>query len=535
MRSPPAYPGTVCVTTRIVGHIITAGTCARDRKHFSLAGLLVLLGVSNPEEYAGLVGDAAFDIRAIAGAWPSSRADAVAAFRDAMRMRFPPAPGLGIAERSVEDLIREWILPHVPDARKVACLAHGSALLARAALDDLDHMVNKRFDAPGDLLATASGAHWHRLWSCIPKRLAVGRQKWTGPPADCAKALAAAGLEGMRAIAIAASEKIQDGFSTPDWTAADGNKISGVCEKVTRINAAYHISLMRCSRSAMGANGSRKREPRLPHGSSDGLVCPMFATDDDMIGLVKMFSSTTRTSDTCDVYGWLPPVSREGCWHVIVDGVRIGRVEDAPAFAAAFRKNRLSQIRIAARAGNARAVFSLASVACTQRTQRSEVHVRASEGRLVRPLLVAGHPPARLESLTQLLCEGAVEYLDAGAIDDATLWVVETYEHLERCTAEAAAGGYLPPSHVEFHPAAHLGPPATSVPFSHHNQSTRNNFYVSSQCKQPFGVPHPGEGLYKPDVCAMMDVFKDAPTPLQGGSPGRQSISRCCCIRRGRS
>ena len=167
----------------------------------------------------------------------------MAKFHDAMRMRFPAALGLGIVEEPIEKLLGEWVLPHVPDAHKVSCLAHGSAQLARAALDDLDHMVNKRFDAPGDLLATACGSHWHRLWSCIPKKLAVGRQKWTGPVAECANALASAGLESMRAVATAASEKIQDGFSTPDWTSADGNKISGVCEKVITMLGLFIIGI----------------------------------------------------------------------------------------------------------------------------------------------------------------------------------------------------------------------------------------------------------------------------------------------------
>lgn len=299
----------------------------------------------------------------------------------------------------------------------------------------------------------------------------------------------------------------------------------------------------------MGANGSRKREPRLPHGSADGLVCPMYATDDDMIGLVKMLAATTRTSDSCVVSEWIPPVSlREGAWHVIVDGVRIGRTSDAVAYSAAFRANRLRQIRIAARRGDARAVFATASAVCTQRTERAELHIRAGEGRLVRPLLVAGGIPNRMENLTQLLCDGAVEYLDAGAIDDVTIWVAETHASLDRNIAEAAAGGYLPPSHVEFHPAAHLGLPATSVPFSHHNQSTRNNFYVSSQSKQPFGVPHPGKGqtpFYKiqqnsKNAQSWITETKRAMPLLafpkaQGGSRGAPSTRKCYCIRSGRS
>ena len=459
-----------------------------------LVAILVLLGETSPESYAARVCEPAFDARQIATAWPATTDHAATMFRDAIRMRFPPASALGAVETPIAALLDELILPHVPIRLKLQTLAHGSALLARASLDDLDHMVNKRFDAPGDMLATACGAHWHRLWAALPKQLLASRQKWTGPVAEAAEALAVAGLDGIRALAIPVSEAIQHGFSTPDWTSSDGNRISGVCEKVTRLNAAYHISLLRCSRSTMGSSGSRKREPRLPHGSADGLICPMFATDDEMIGLVKMFAAVTRISDVCVVQDWIPPTADRGSWHVIADGVRIGRCQCPIEYVAAFRRNRLRQIRAAARRGDARAVFANAAAVCTQRTERAEIHIRAGPGRLVRPVLVAGPAPAILESLTQLLCDGAIEYLDAGAIDDATIWVSESHEAFDRSSAEAAAGGYMKPSHIELHKALHMGITTDSVPFPHHNQSTRNNFYASSQSKQPFGVPHPGRG-----------------------------------------
>ena len=110
----------------------------------------------------------------------------------------------------------------------------------------------------------------------------------------------------------------------------------------------------------------------------------------------------------------------------------------------------------------------------------------------VRPLLVVGRtPPPRLESLTQLLVHGCVEYVDAGAVDDATFWVATDAEALAAGCASAASGGHAPPSHLELHPALFLSLPAASIPFAHHNQSTRNNFYASSQFKQAVGVPHP--------------------------------------------
>ena len=45
--------------------------------------------------------------------------------------------------------------------------------------------------------------------------------------------------------------------------------------------------------------------------------------------------------------------------------------------------------------------------------------------------------------------------------------------------------------------ALHLGLPVSAVPFPHHNQSTRNNFWTSSQSKQVIGVAHPGWMMWK--------------------------------------
>jgi len=195
----------------------------------------------------------------------------------------------------------------------------------------------------------------------------------------------------------------------------------------------------------------------------------MFATDDEMIGLVKMLAATTRTSDTCDM-SWVPGCATEDDmdvgsvdppWHVVVNGVRVGRVASVEAYEESFREARLVQLRQLAAARDRRGVFATAACTCTRRSECIELHISGDAGRLVRPLLVARPPyvpPADTEmegadpvlplSLTQLLCEGRVEYLDAMAIESDKVWIVEK-EGVEE------AGG-VEPSHIEFHPVSHL-------------------------------------------------------------------------------
>ena len=150
--------------------------------------------------------------------------------------------------------------------------------------------------------------------------------------------------------------------------------------------------------------------------------------------------------------------------------MRLGYTSDADLYADAFRKARQRAIRAAARADDARAVFATAGVTCAQCTAAREVRVRCDAGRLVRPLLIADRVPEAFESLTQLLIAGACEYVDAGAVDDETFWISTDAADYARGAAVAAAAGKPPPSHMEFHPALHMGLSAASIPFAHHNQ-----------------------------------------------------------------
>ena len=492
MRIAPQWPGATCRSTRLHATTISLRLRARDARSLPLAAVLLLLGEPSAAAFAARVREPRFDARPLAAVWPASRAAAETALRDAVRPRFPANGDAAVGD--ADALLEEWVLPHVATGRKLDVLAHGSARLARGTIDDLDHLAAKRLDAAGDMLACAVGATWHKRWAGLPKQMTWGRQKWTGTAAECGAALQASAKDHALAMVAAVSEAVQHGFLTPDWVGTDGARTSGVCEKIVRLNAPYQIGLMRCTRSTLGEGGSRKREPRLPHGSAYGMLCPVYAVDDENIGLIKAVAATTRTSDRCSL-DWAPPADdREtDTWVLVVDGQRCGTLACPTAYAAAFSRARMRAVRAAVRAGNARGVFEAAGATCAQRSTDREVWVRGDAGRLIRPLLVVGRqPPAQLESLTQLLVQGCVEYVDAGTVDDATFWVATDAGALAEGMASAAAKGHLPPSHLEMHPALFLSLPAASIPFAHHNQSTRNNFYASSQFKQAVGVPHPG-------------------------------------------
>ena len=481
MRIAPPWPGAACRSIRMYANVLLVRF--REGRTLPLAAVLLLLGEPSAEAFAARVGEPRFDARPLAAAWPASRADAEEALRSAVRQ---PAG-------DTDALLAEWVLPHVEAGRKLDMLAHGSARLARGSSDDLDHLASKRLDAAGDMLACAVGAIWHKRWAGMPKQMTWGRQKWTGSAAECGAALQASAKDHALAMVAAVSEAVQHGFVTPDWVGTDGVRTSGVCEKIVRLNAPYQIGLMRCTRSTLGEGGSRKREPRLPHGSAYGMLCPVYAVDDENIGLIKAVAATARTSERASL-AWVPPADggADATWFLVVDGQRCGRISCPVAYAAAFSRERVRAVRAAVRSGDGRAVFVAAGVTCAQRTADREVWVRGDAGRLVRPLMVVGRqPPERLESLTQLLSHGCLEYIDAGSVDDATFWVATDAGALEAGIASATSEGHLPPSHLEMHPALFMSLPAASIPFAHHNQSTRNNFYASSQFKQAVGVPHP--------------------------------------------
>jgi len=175
MRSPPRWPGTSCFTTRMVamysfhdsydGPALSVGPSKRERRMVALGPVLALMGEADARSYADRVCEPSF-VQHVP--WPATLEEAEAALRRHLRPRFAPAEGLGIRELTLEELLSQWILPHVPPDQKLGALAHASARLARGTADDLDHIANKRFDAAGDLLAMNAGYNWDKArFSCV--------------------------------------------------------------------------------------------------------------------------------------------------------------------------------------------------------------------------------------------------------------------------------------------------------------------------------------------------------------------------------
>ena len=107
-------------------------------------------------------------------------------------------------------------------------------------------------------------------------------------------------------------------------------------------------------------------------------------------------------------------------------------------------------------------------------------------GRLVRPLLRASCVPAgwpdcdeSLRSMDALLRSGALEYVDAAALED------------DRFVVAIDASDALEASHMELHPALLLGMAVGGVPFAQANNSCRNTF-AAGHGKQAIGTPHHG-------------------------------------------
>ena len=503
---PPRYPGALSSLCKISlkndRPCIYCRSGAYDPRTLPLGAVLVSLGERSPRSFFSRIGGV---IDGLELTWPTSRE---AAFEQLIHAASPPErfvnrEGYVPPEPpTVEEVLKTWVMPHLEgNSHKLDGIATGFMTLLRAGTpgwpraDNMDHEASHRMDAPGDLLASCVGSALHKSWGMVADatRSPIEKNSPVGFSEEecCRRAIRTALSHGASAIRDA-SKAIVKAFSIQAWPGVDGQPLDGVSERVERISAASIISTMRRTVSGLSEAGRYKRDPRLPQPSAYGLKCPVETPDDEKIGLVLSLGATARTSSDCpDLMEWLPMpdclFSDNAKWVVVVDGLRIGKVEDSSEYRRCFRDAQLR--RFSEFGGNSwsEAAFGVACVTCFTRSGEcsgecgvacrghcpgsqsvGEIRIRSDSSRLVRPLLVGpavatgvrwGGPDGLPESLFELYRRGIVEYVDAGLVDDRSMWIADVESKLSRN-----------PSHLEFHPVLHMGVLAGSIPYAHHNQ-----------------------------------------------------------------
>ena len=131
MRIAPPFPGAECRMVRIGSTTMMVRPRQREGRTLPLAAVLMLLGEASAEAYAARVDEPLYNVAPLAAAWPTSLVDAETQLREAVRTRFPAAPGLGIPVHTVQALLDEWVLPNIDATMKLDTIAHGSSKLVR--------------------------------------------------------------------------------------------------------------------------------------------------------------------------------------------------------------------------------------------------------------------------------------------------------------------------------------------------------------------------------------------------------------------
>ena len=122
------------------------------------------------------------------------------------------------------------------------------------------------------------------------------------------------------------------------------------------------------------------------------------------------------------------------------------RVADERAYVEVFRSLRRAAVLACP---DDEEMFDLAAITCAANPYSREVVVRTAPGRLCRPLLVASRAEApwnsRGGSLAELVRNGLVEYVDAGAADDPAFIIATTMAKLREGaeTLTAGAGAFI--------------------------------------------------------------------------------------------
>lgn len=436
----------------------------------------------------------------------------------------------GFTEAHVLDILKNLMLPHVPDEplTRALYLAEMARETIRAAAGlrpdtDRDDMRNQRFLPTGTLLRELFNA-CYKDWRgevilAIDTTYRRNSQMYQGE--EIFALFADNNLQTLFQPATL-NKSIMRGFRG-QWGTNERNTKSGVLQALARISYLDAISHTR--RVVMDFDsGNKTTGPRKLHTSQVGYFCTSETPQGAHIGITKNMSIMTQFSFGAPlkpVYDWLKmkggliPVAettapiRASAATVQINGGTVG-----------FTMDPVGLVRVLKLLKWSACLPPTASVSFN--TTEKIVRVFLDEGRPLRPLWhLNGEGPAFLERLPALLDMSwrSLVFGTLPATADATLRSVRFFDPLgdkadatfadyeallqpvagfiEYCDPMEMNENYVAwwgadteltadHTHAEIHPSTMMGLMASMIPYSNHNQAPRNQL-SNSQSKQGIG------------------------------------------------
>ena len=376
---------------------------------------------------------------------------------------------------------------------RILSVTHGLA-----DTDDRDSYVNKRIDSPGVLMTNLFRQYFSKL--VREMRAMMYKEMTTGPWRATGNLLHLLNATNIYKIVRASiiTSGLTYALATGNWGIKNSRSCKqGVAQVLNRLTYNATISHLRRVNTPIEKTG-KLVNPRKLHPTHWGVICPSETPEGSSIGLVKNLALTvTLTTHTNErlvrsrIEGLVPPSEaaaggrRAGDAVVFINGVVEG-MHPRPA-------ELVARMRSLKREGS---ISPFAAV--TWSAVRGEVHVSTEAGRCCRPLLIVEGGRLALQavpadvfrelSIADLLfgrrrkgksdTPPVIEYLDVAEADNAMIAMTP---------ADLLAPGAPAFTHMELSPATIFGVVASTIPFSHNNQSPRNT-YQCAMAKQAIGV-----------------------------------------------
>lgn len=391
-----------------------------------------------------------------------TRDDALAYLKDFTRYKSP--------DHVTRILTNDFMRCEILDIRK-KCIFFGLQVkelievkLGRVPTAHRDSFMHKRVDISGTLVSNVFRDHYNELRKDIRQKVELAHNlgKWT----DVTDLVTAQTINAS--IIRSAFKKSMRG----KWGVDNDD---GIVQDLNRISYVGYLSHMRRLIAQLDKKSMKLLDPHRLHATQWGVTCPIQSPDGLNVGLSKHMSimtivSTDHPSDILrpllvDLGCMIDDIGLASMSHhtiVLLNNTFFGLCSDPGSMVSGFKIKR--------RAGEV-------PFTCSIRWNRVayKIYVASDSGRLMRPLLtVTGGKVDKPDTSKPWGKGGGIEYIDVEESNDVVvaMWPKDVGKHHTHC---------------EIHPSTILSLYTNTIPFSHHNTSSKNVFSCSMG-KQAVGV-----------------------------------------------